>query len=183
MIEVRFHGRGGQGAVTASRILANAFVRTGKYGASFPMFGFERRGAPVTAFGRFSDTPVREKTQIYNPDILVVLDPAQRQSPAVFKGLVAEGVMVLNDDEKPLEHPDKNLEKVGIVDADKIAIEEIGFAMPNTCIIGAFAATTGLIELDPVLESLGDYFGGKKLEANIRCAKRGFKEVEVFNFA
>ena len=182
MIEVRFHGRGGQGAVTASRILANAFVRIGKYGASFPMFGFERRGAPVTAFGRFSDTPVREKTQIYNPDILVVLDPAQRQSPPVFKGLAVEGVMVLNDDEKPLEHLDKNLVKVGIVDADKIAIEEIGFAMPNTCIIGAFAATTGLIELEPVLESLGDYFDGKKLEANIRCAKRGFKEVEVFNF-
>ncbi len=182
MIEVRFHGRGGQGAVTASRILANAFVRTGKYGASFPMFGFERRGAPVTAFGRFSDTPVREKTQIYNPDVLVVLDPSQRESSAVFKGLVQEGVMVLNDDEKPLEHPNKNLSKVGIVDADGIAIEEIGFAMPNTCIIGAFAATTGLIGLDPVLEGLEDYFEGKKLEANIRCAKRGFEEVEIFNF-
>ena len=181
MIEVRFHGRGGQGAVTASRILANAFVREGKYGASFPMFGFERRGAPVTAFGRFSNTPVREKTQIYNPDILVVLDPSQKKVPAVFQGLVPDGTMVLNDDEKLLEHPSKNLAKIGIVDADGIAIEEIGFAMPNTCIIGAFAAVTGLIDLDPVLESLEDYFQGKKLEANIRCAQRGFKEVEIFN--
>ena len=79
MIEVRFHGRGGQGAVMASKILATAFVKTKKYGASFPMFGFERRGAPVTAFGRFSKKPIREKTQIYNPDILMVLDPSQKK--------------------------------------------------------------------------------------------------------
>ncbi len=91
MNEVRFHGRGGQGVWTTSKILANAFARTGQFGASFPMFGFERRGAPVTAFGRFSDKPVREKTQIYNPDIIVVLDPTQKNSDAVFQGLLRRG--------------------------------------------------------------------------------------------
>jgi 2-oxoacid:acceptor oxidoreductase gamma subunit (pyruvate/2-ketoisovalerate family) len=80
MIKVRFHGRGRQGSVTAARILANAFVLEGKYGSSFPMFGFERRGAPVTAFLRFDENPVREKTQIYSPDCLVVLDSSLKNS-------------------------------------------------------------------------------------------------------
>ncbi len=182
MIEVRFHGRGGQGAVMASRILANAFVRTGRYGASFPMFGFERRGAPVTAFGRFSDEPVREKTQIYHPDILVVLDPAQKRSAAVFEGLVPHGVMVLNDKGKLTERINPNLDRAGIVDANAISIEEIGMAMPNTSIIGAFARVTGLVDIDSVVQSLSDYFNGKKLEANIVCARRGFNEVEIFEF-
>jgi len=181
MIEVRFHGRGGQGAVMASRILANAVVRTGRYGASFPMFGFERRGAPVTAFGRFSDTPVREKTQIYNPDVLVVLDPSQRDSPIVFQGLVPGGIMVLNYGGNALENPDKNLKKAGIIDANAVALEEIGLPMPNTCIIGAFAKITGFVGIEPVLESLADYFQGKKLAANIRCAKRGYNEVAVYD--
>ncbi|MFH1153982.1 MAG: 2-oxoacid:acceptor oxidoreductase family protein [Pseudomonadota bacterium] len=182
MIEVRFHGRGGQGAVMASRILANAFVRTGRYGASFPMFGFERRGAPVTAFGRFSDTPVREKTQIYNPDILVVLDPSQRDSAVVFQGLVPGGTMVLNHNKKELDKPDPNLAVAGIIDAQAIALEEIGMPMPNTCILGAFARVTGLVALEPVIESLGDYFQGKKLAANARCAERGYNEVVLLRF-
>lgn len=179
MIEVRFHGRGGQGAVMASRILANAVVRTGRFGASFPMFGFERRGAPVTAFGRFSDEPVREKTQIYNPDVLVVLDPSQKDSPAVFQGLVPNGIMILNYGGKPLETMNKNLSKAGIIDANAVALQEIGMPMPNTCIIGAFAKVTGLVAIEPILESLEDYFQGKKLEANRRCAERGYTEVVI----
>ena len=95
MNEVRFHGRGGQGVVTTSKILASAFSATGQFGASFPMFGFERRGAPVTAFGRFSDKPVREKTQIYEPDILVVLDPSQKDSPTIFEGLVKNSTIAI----------------------------------------------------------------------------------------
>ncbi len=178
MIEVRFHGRGGQGAVMASRILASAFVRTGRYGASFPMFGFERRGAPVTAFGRFGDKPIREKTQIYNPDILVVLDPSQRDSSAVFKGLVPNGIMILNYDGK-FEQSQKNLTKTGVIDADSIAIEEIGMAMPNTSVLGAFAKVTGLVDIEPLIESLGEYFTGKKFEVNAVCARRGFDEVKI----
>ncbi len=181
MSEVRFHGRGGQGVVTTSKILANAFARTGQFGASFPMFGFERRGAPVTAFGRFSDKPVREKTQIYNPDILVVLDPTQKNSEAVFQGLLPEGMMLLNDTEETINVSHENLKKVGIINANKIALEEIGLAIPNTVIVGAFAKMSGLLDIEPCCEALQDYFTGKKLSANIVCTKRGFDEVKLFD--
>ncbi len=184
MSEVRFHGRGGQGVVTTSKILANAFARTGQFGASFPMFGFERRGAPVTAFGRFSDKPVREKTQIYNPDMLVVLDPSQKNSDTVFKGLVPGGMMLLNDKEiqgadKEISH--ENLKKLAVVDANKIALEEIGLPIPNTVVVGAFAKMSGLLDIAPVIAALQDYFSGKKLAANKICAKRGFEEVKIFD--
>ncbi|CCK78402.1 2-oxoacid:acceptor oxidoreductase family protein [Desulfobacula toluolica] len=181
MSEVRFHGRGGQGVVTTSKILANAFARTGQFGASFPMFGFERRGAPVTAFGRFSDKPVREKTQIYNPDIIVVLDPSQRNSEAVFQGLLPGGMMLLNDPDNTVTFSNDNLKKLAIIDANKIALEEIGLAIPNTVIVGAFARMSGLLDIEPCCEALEDYFSGKKLAANIVCAKRGFDEVELFD--
>ncbi len=182
MIEVRFHGRGGQGAVTASKILASAFVRAGKYAASFPMFGFERRGAPVTAFGRFDDKPIREKTKIYYPNILVVLDPSQKNSPNVTDGVVQNGILVLNTDELIEKNLNEKVKTIGFVDADKISAEEIGIAMPNTCVVGAFAKTTGLIGIEPIVESLEEYFSGKKLEQNIICAKRGFEETRVVEF-
>ena len=181
MSEVRFHGRGGQGVVTTSKILANAFARTGQFGASFPMFGFERRGAPVTAFGRFSDKPVKEKTQIYNPDILVVLDPSQRSAEAVFQGLLPGGMMLLNDSDRTITVFHENLKRLGIIDANKIAVEEIGLSIPNTVIVGAFARMSGLLAIEPCCDALSDYFSGKKLSANIVCAKRGFEEVELFD--
>ncbi len=182
MSEVRFHGRGGQGVVTTSKILASAFSRIGQFGASFPMFGFERRGAPVTAFGRFSDKPVREKTQIYEPDVLVVLDPSQQDSPAIFQGLVKNSIMLINIPDENPGITNENLAKLGYLDANKIAIETIGLAIPNTCIVGAFASLTGLLDFAPIAEGLSDYFSGTKLEKNIVCAKRGFDEVKVINF-
>jgi 2-oxoacid:acceptor oxidoreductase gamma subunit (pyruvate/2-ketoisovalerate family) len=181
MSEVRFHGRGGQGVVTTSKILANAFARTGQFGASFPMFGFERRGAPVTAFGRFSDKPVREKTQIYNPDILVVLDPSQKHSPTVFQGLLPQGMMLLNDSGNNINVSHENLKTLAIIDANKIAMEEIGLSIPNTVVVGAFAKMSGLLDIEPVIDALQDYFSGKKLAANEICAKRGFEEVKIFD--
>jgi 2-oxoacid:acceptor oxidoreductase gamma subunit (pyruvate/2-ketoisovalerate family) len=182
MREVRFHGRGGQGVVTTSKILANAFARIGQFGASFPMFGFERRGAPVTAFGRFSEKPVREKTQIYNPNILVVLDPSQKTSEAVFKGFMPGGMMLLNDSGNKGDVSHENLKRLAIIDANKIALEEIGLSIPNTVIVGAFAKMSGLLDIEPCCDALQDYFSGKKLSANIGCVKRGFEEVELFDF-
>ncbi|HKK98855.1 MAG TPA: 2-oxoacid:acceptor oxidoreductase family protein [Desulfotignum sp.] len=179
MSEVRFHGRGGQGVVTTSKILANAFARTGQFGASFPMFGFERRGAPVTAFGRFSDRPVREKTQIYNPNILVVLDPSQKDSSTVFAGLLPGGMLLLNDKENSGDIRHDNLRKLAVVNASGIAMEEIGLPIPNTVVVGAFAKMSGLLDINPVVEALADYFSGKKLAANEICAKRGFDEVRI----
>ena len=182
MIEVRFHGRGGQGVVTAAKILANAFVRQGKFGSSFPMFGFERRGAPVTAFMRFDEDPIREKTQIYNPDCLVVLDPSQKDSPIVYNGLKADGVLILNTKESIDKKPHKNLGLTGLVDAETIALEEIGISSPNTPIVGALAAATGWISIEHILSGLEQYFSGDMLKRNIRCAERGFHAVEVIQW-
>ena len=178
MIEVRFHGRGGQGAVTATRILANAFVKLGKYGSSFPMFGFERRGAPVTAFMRFDDNPIRVKTQIYNPDCLVVLDPSQLHTPAIYEGLKPKGVLIQNAPEQIHEKPHKHIGLMGVVDAETIALEELGFPSPNTCVLGAFAAATGWVSLDAIQSSLEEYFHGDILTKNLRTIERGFNEVK-----
>lgn len=182
MSEVRFHGRGGQGVVTTAKILANAFVRTGQFGSSFPMFGFERRGAPVTAFGRFSDTPILEKTQIYNPGILVVLDPSQKNSPAVFNGLAPEGMMLLSDKEGGGDIFHENLKTLALINAKGIAMEEIGLPIPNTAVAGAFARMSGLLDIESVTKALADFFSGPKLAANQTCARRGFEELEIINF-
>jgi 2-oxoacid:acceptor oxidoreductase gamma subunit (pyruvate/2-ketoisovalerate family) len=162
--------------------MAAAFVGTGRYGASFPMFGFERRGAPVTAFGRFGDEPIRLKTQIYTPDVLVVLDPSQKDSTAVWNGLNRNGVLVMNSCEALKDRKSANLKRACHVDAMGISLEEIGMDMPNSCILGAFAAATGVIGIDPIIVALEDYFDGKKLEANIRCVKRGYEEASIQDF-
>jgi len=180
--EIRFHGRGGQGAVMAARMLSNAFVIEGKSAATFPMFGFERRGAPVVAFARFDDKPIRVKTQIYNPDCLVVIDPGLMSLPTLFTGLKPEGVLILNSPELPKGHLSDNLNLAGVINASQISVEEIGRDIPNTCLIGALAATTQWLKLDSILSILGEYLSGEVLERNIRNAERGYHEVEVIRW-
>jgi 2-oxoacid:acceptor oxidoreductase gamma subunit (pyruvate/2-ketoisovalerate family) len=179
MKEIRFHGRGGQGAVLAARMLASAFVAEGKSVATFPMFGFERRGSPVVAFLRFDDKPIREKTQIYNPDCLVVIDPGLMSLTTLFTGLKPEGVLILNSHRLPKSHLSDNLKVVGMINATQIAVEEIGRDIPNTCLIAALAATTQWLKLDSILLGLGAYLSGDILQRNIRSAERGYREVEV----
>lgn len=177
--EIRFHGRGGQGAVLAAKMLASSFAAEGQKVASFPMYGFERRGMPVIAFTRFDKEPIREKTQIYTPDCLMVIDPTLMGLENLFDGLKPGGTLILNS-AKPLESPpSKNLKTAGIVNATHIALCEIGRDIPNTCLIGALAATTGWLTLDSVLKGLADYLDGSMLEKNIRNAQRGYNEVEV----
>lgn len=182
MVEVRFHGRGGQGTVTAARILTAAFIKQGKYSSSFPMFGFERRGAPVTAFMRFDNIPIREKTQIYNPDCLVVLDPAQKNVPLIYEGLKPNGILIINSSRPIKDRPHKNISLVGLVDAERIALEEIGIPSPNSCIVGAFASATKWIKLEHILFSLKYYFKGGLLKQNISSAERGFYEVKIIQW-
>ncbi len=179
MKEIRFHGRGGQGAVLASRMLSTAFMAEGKFVASFPMFGFERRGAPVVAFTRIDDKPIREKTQIYNPDCLVVIDPSLMKLPTLFSGLKPEGILILNSPKPLKSQPNDNLKIGGVVSATKIAVDEIGRDIPNTCILGAFAAATGWLDLQSILSCLGNYLSGDILQRNLRSAERGYREVEV----
>ena len=177
--ELRFHGRGGQGAVLAAKMVASAAAIEGKCVGSFPMYGFERRGMPVVAFTRFDDEPIREKSQIYNPDCLVVIDPTLLQLDGLFDGLKPGGVLILNT---PAPLPDRlceNMQWAGTINATSIAVEELGRDIPNTCLVGALAATTGWVSLESVIEGLGEYLDGDILEKNIRNATRGYEEVEV----
>jgi len=177
--EIRLHGRGGQGAVLAARMLASALSLEGKFVASFPMYGFERRGMPVVAFTRFDTQPILEKTQIYTPDLLMVIDPTLLSLKNLFDGLKPGGVLILNRD-KPLEaKPSENLEKVGVVNATHIALCEIERDIPNTCLLGALVKITGWLKLETLLSALGEYLEGSMLEKNIRIATRGYNETEV----
>jgi 2-oxoacid:acceptor oxidoreductase gamma subunit (pyruvate/2-ketoisovalerate family) len=177
--EIRIHGRGGQGSVLAARMLASAFVAENKCVASFPMYGFERRGAPVQAFTRIDDKPIREKTQVYNPDCMMVIDPTLLKLPDIFSGLKPGGILIVNTSQPFEKKPDKNCTLAGVVNATHIALEEIGRDIPNTCLLGAFAAATEWLKLESIISSLKDYFSGDILERNIRSTERGFREVKI----
>jgi 2-oxoisovalerate ferredoxin oxidoreductase gamma subunit len=152
--EIRFHGRGGQGAVIASKILAEAFFREGKYVQSFPAFGAERRGAPVAAFTRVDENPIRIRTQIYAPDTVVVLDPSLLESADITSGLKPKGWVVINIDSSPADIPNMERFRVATVDAGAVAVEH-GLGTPtapivNTAILGAFAKATRAVEIESV---------------------------------
>jgi 2-oxoacid:acceptor oxidoreductase gamma subunit (pyruvate/2-ketoisovalerate family) len=178
--EIRLHGRGGQGAVSAADMLVAAFTHEGKYAAGFPVFGSERRGAPTQAFVRFGDEPVREKTKIYHPHCLWVFDPMQIDTPTTYAGLQEQGMMITNVSQPLTEKPHENIDRVGTVKATPIAMEILGIPAVSTCMLGAFAATTGWVKLDSVLAILPEYFKGKILDKNIVCVERGFKETAIF---
>ncbi len=182
MKEIRFHGRGGQGAVTAARILASAFVVEGKYVATFPMYGFERRGAPVAAFTRMDDKQIREKTQIYTPDCLAVIDPGLLTLPTLYTGLKEDGILILNTGKPLTAQPNPNVKTGGFINATQIAVDEIGRDIPNTALLGALAAVTGWLKLESLLACLKDYLSGDILERNYKSAERGYREVEVIKW-
>lgn len=179
MREIRLHGRGGQGVAMAAEILATAFVVEGKYASSFPMFGVERRGAPVTAYVRFDRVPIRERTRIYHPDCVIVMDSALRNAPATYAGLKPGGALILNATRAPQKDLLPELSLVAMVDATRIALEEIGRPITNSCVLGAFAGATRLIELDSLLAALAEYFQGDLLAKNRRSARRGYEEVMI----
>jgi len=180
--EIRLHGRGGQGVVMASQILATAFVAEGKYATAFPSFGTERRGAPVRAFVRLDDKVIRERTQIYHPDCLLFTDPFFKDVPEVYDGLKPGSYLVFNSSEAVTERPNANVKTVGAINATRIALEEIKRPSTNTCLIGSFAATTGWVTIDALIAALSEFWSGQALEGNIRCARRGYEEVEITRF-
>lgn len=165
--------------MVAIQILATALVRDGKHAACFPSFGFERRGAPVATFCRLDDNPIRERTQIYHPDCLVVLDPLLANSTQIYTGLKERAILVINTS-KPVERQyHRNLSVFGAVDATEIGLQEIGSPITNTCMLGAFARTTGWVQLDSLLSSLEEFFSGSALDKNARCVERGFRETVI----
>ena len=182
MREIRIHGRGGQGAVTAADTIVTAAVIDGKYGTSFPLYGDARRGAPVVSFVMLDEKPIRQKTQIYHPDCLLVLDSGQKDWPQTYEGVKPGGILVLNLNKELEEQPNPQIHKVGTVDATKIALEEIGIPAFSTCLVGAFAAITGWLKLDSIMSALEKSFSGEILKKNIRSVERGYKEVQIVSW-
>ncbi len=182
MKEIRFHGRGGQGAVIASNILANAAFLEGKDVQAFPYFGVERRGAPVTAFVRLDDRPIRIKYFIYNPNYVIVLDESLLNAVDVTAGIKEPGVVIVNSTRSP---EDMELEqyKVATVDATSIALEHgLGSKVApivNTVLLGAFVTATEEVSLDSVLSSIPGQVPIKAKENAAACQKAA-EDVKVY---
>ncbi|HVN95110.1 MAG TPA: 2-oxoacid:acceptor oxidoreductase family protein [Syntrophorhabdaceae bacterium] len=179
MIEVRFHGRGGQGAVTAAEIVAQAAIKKGEYAQAFPSFGPERRGAPVQAFLRVSDKPIRLRSKIYKPDNVVILDPTLVASANPALGLKQGGFVIINTNkfEEDLKKMFPGL-NVAYVDASKIAKEEMGVNITNTTMLGALVKATGVVALEDMVEPVNNRFG-KIAQKNINSYTRAFNETKI----
>jgi pyruvate ferredoxin oxidoreductase gamma subunit/phenylglyoxylate dehydrogenase gamma subunit len=179
---MRIHGRGGQGAVLACSILAQALIDDGKHAVAIPSFGFERRGAPVAAFLRFSDAPIRAMTNVYHPDCVVCIDPTVARAVDIFAGMKPGGTVVLTTkaglDE--LKLPD-HVARAGLCDAVGIALSIYRRPVTNAIMLGAFARATGLVSLASLKEALQQMeFRDAGLTDNLRAAERGYNETRVF---
>ena len=182
MIEIRTHGRGGQGAVIASEILADAFFREKKFVQAFPAFGVERRGAPVVSFTRVSDGEIRERCEIYEPDHLIVLDPVLMETVNITAGLKPGGWIVINTNRDMRESELLGKYRIAAVDANSIALRHgLGSRsapIVNTAIVGAFAGATGLIGLGAVLEAIAEFVPVRK-ENNMKAAEEAYKNLVI----
>ncbi len=179
IIEIRWHGRGGQGAVTSAELLARAAIDEGKYAQAFPSFGPERRGAPVMAFDRISNTePIRIRSEVVEPDIVVALDSSLLRIVNVTSGLKEKGVLVLNTrrslEDIAAEFGDKW--RLAVVDAGKIARELLGVNIVNTTMLGALLRATEVVKMESLSGPLQDRF--KRLaERNTAAMKRAYDET------
>jgi 2-oxoacid:acceptor oxidoreductase gamma subunit (pyruvate/2-ketoisovalerate family) len=179
--EVRIHGRGGQGSVTAAEVLAHAAFIEGKSVQAFPYFGAERRGAPVKAFARISDEPILVHSQVYNPDYVIVLDPYIYKVVDVTEGLNKNGILVMNTTKKPSE-VGLNGWRVATVDATGIALElnllVAGLPVVNTSILGAFAKATGEVKLESILKAVNETWSGAAGERNARATELAYERLK-----
>jgi pyruvate ferredoxin oxidoreductase gamma subunit len=179
MTEVRLHGRGGQGVVSAAQLLADAAVLEGKYVQAFPEFGAERSGAPIAAYARLSDSPIEIHSFIRNPDVVMVVDRSMVSFKTTTQGLGEEGYFICNYDGSTEElraklglHPSV---RIIAVDATGIAMKAIGKDFPNTPMLGALLKATGLVGLDSLEKVLSKRFKGKVLAGNEEALKLGFQ--------
>ncbi|MCX8021803.1 MAG: 2-oxoacid:acceptor oxidoreductase family protein [Syntrophorhabdaceae bacterium] len=181
MIEVRFHGRGGQGAVTSAELVAQAAIKQNLYAQAFPSFGPERRGAPVQAYLRVSPTPIKLRSKVYHPDAVVILDATLLKTINPAEGIKDDAVIVINSnkDEEELIKLFPKL-RIAYVDASKIAKEELGVSITNTTMIGALVKATNITELESLEGPVRERFG-ILAQRNINAYTRAFKETKVIN--
>ena len=184
MLQVRIHGRGGQGVVTAAEMLSVAAFEQGRHAQAFPSFGSERTGAPVVAFCRIDDREIRLREPILAPDVLIVQDPTLLHQVDVFQGLRPDGYVLINSrrsfDALGVGDMARTFrrERLVTVPATEIALKHLGRPMPNVALIGGFAALSGLVSMEAVAHAIRDKFTGKVAEANIAAAGEAFEHVK-----
>ncbi len=187
MIEIRWHGRGGQGAKTASLLLADAAFNTGKFIQGFPEYGPERMGAPITAYNRISDTQIRTHSNIYEPDYVVVVDDSLIGAVDVTSGLKENGAIIINTNED-IDSLRKKLNgyngKIYAIDASKISLECLKANFPNTAMLAAVVHVTGIMSEDELISNMKDAFKHKfakkpeVIEPNMQALIRGYEEIK-----
>ncbi len=184
MLQIRIHGRGGQGVVTAAEMLSIAAFAQGRHAQAFPSFGSERTGAPVVAFCRIADDEIRLREPVLAPDVLIVQDPTLLHQVDVFQGLQPMGYVLINSkhgfDELGLAEIAQRFrrERLMTVPATEIALKHLGRPLPNAVLLGGFAALSGLISLDAVAHAIRDKFSGEVAEGNVAAAAEAFETVK-----
>ncbi len=184
MLQIRIHGRGGQGVVTAAEMLSVAAFEQGRHAQAFPSFGSERTGAPVVAFCRIDDREIRLREPILAPDVLIVQDPTLLHQVDVFQGLQPQGYVLINSkrsfDELGLDDISRRFrrERLITVPASEIALRHLGRPLPNAVLLGGFAALSGLVTLEAVAHAIRDTFSGKVAQSNVLAATEAFAFVQ-----
>jgi pyruvate ferredoxin oxidoreductase gamma subunit len=184
-IEIRWHGRGGQGTVTAAKVLADACLSGGRYVQAFPEYGPERAGAPIRAFNRVSEHAIRMYGPVLHPKVVSIADATLMDAVNVTDGAPDDAMFIVNTSKGPKEVREKlharDTQKVFTVNASKIAIECFGRPLPNSSMLGAIIKATGIVEMDTLLEnvkkSFGKKFAQKIIDGNLEATKRGYEEV------
>ncbi len=186
LLEIRWHGRGGQGAKTAAQFLAEAALDLGKSIQAFPEYGPERAGAPIRTYTRISDKEINIHSPITNPEIVAVIDPTLLETVDVTEGLENDGTLIVNTPEDPASIRGKlNFKKgkVAVCDATKISLETLGIPIPNTPMLGALLRVNPIVPLEALEKEVRKKFlkkiGEEKTEANIKAIKRAFEEVKI----
>lgn len=178
MIEIRIHGRGGQGNVAAAELLANAAFKDGKFAQAFPSFGAERIGAPVQAFVRIDDKKIRTREDVRQPDYLIVQDQYLIDTVPVLDGLKPDGLVIINADRCPEDLQLKTTATVRTIPATEIALEIVGKPIPNAIMIGAFCSITGLVNLEALQAAIMEKFPGKVGENNVAALERAHEIMQ-----
>jgi len=180
MIEIRFHGRGGQGTVVASKILADAMAKEGSYVQAYPEFGVERRGAPVYAFIRIDNKPIYDKSRVYTPDHVVVVDPTLVEAIDVTEGLKPGGLVIINSDRRPEDFKLPDRYRVTTINATEIAVKHklgtLAAPIVNTAIIGAVIKILGLCRIESLVEAIREGVPIKP-EDNVRAAEEAYAQA------
>jgi pyruvate ferredoxin oxidoreductase gamma subunit len=180
MYEIRFHGRGGQGAVVASTVLASAFFKENKFVQAFPSFGAERRGAPVVAFTRVSDLEIRERFGIYEPDCLIILDSSLTRRKGIAQGLKEGHWIIINSDKRPEDYLFLGSYRIATLDANTIAqkygLGSVAVPIVNTTILGAFSRATQAVAIKSIMDAVRENVPSKP-ERNAEAALEAYEKV------